>query len=319
MIDHSTTLAVLITYHDESDLLRTCIDSLLASPVKPDEILVYDDASKHPATSYIPSHAPIRIVRNETNRGPGHARNQLLTEATCEFVHFHDADDQFAPDWCDAVKQELTGTELDIVLTEISSYRKGDLWATRVLGLDALKLDSDLVRFCLAGSLLTPSTTVRRSVALRTGGFRTREKLAQSEDFDFHVRLATIANVYTVIDRPLVRINLRTNSHSSDQIECFWSGIKSVEMLSSEIPPEYGSELSMAAVRMATKLYHLGQRKKARAGFRLANSLSPGPIHYGRGPLYEKFARIFGPMAAESVATLYRYLVPANIRSPFRE
>ncbi|MGH7198477.1 MAG: glycosyltransferase family 2 protein, partial [Candidatus Omnitrophota bacterium] len=40
---------MLITYHNEGELLTECLDTLLSGPDTPDEILIYDDASGDPA------------------------------------------------------------------------------------------------------------------------------------------------------------------------------------------------------------------------------------------------------------------------------
>src|SRR2546427_12916521 len=66
------TIGVLITYHDERELLRECLESIARQTVPPDEVLVFDDASKAPAAAYVPAGLPVRVLRTEANRGPSH-------------------------------------------------------------------------------------------------------------------------------------------------------------------------------------------------------------------------------------------------------
>ncbi len=48
-----STLAVLITYHNERALLQDCLESLRSGPETTDEVIVYDDASTYPAEDYL--------------------------------------------------------------------------------------------------------------------------------------------------------------------------------------------------------------------------------------------------------------------------
>jgi len=311
--DEDIRLAVLITYYNERGLLRDCLESIISQPKPPDEIIVYDDASAERADAYIPPGFRIRVVRGERNHGPGYGRNVLLGETDCEYVHFHDADDLFHADWCREVRLAIARRQPDIVLTEITSVRDGAIVSERVLGLDALERDRDLVRFGLRGSLLVPSTTFRRALALAIGGFRSREVLAQSEDFDFHIRLAAAARDYTVIDRPLIIQRLRLNSHSADMESCWTSAVRAIELLANTLPPQYRGDAADAAARVGSELYAIRSRSHAREAFRLSRRLGPARFrHRPRG--YRVVARLLGPTAAEWVAATYRRMIPERVR-----
>jgi glycosyltransferase involved in cell wall biosynthesis len=310
----ATRLAVLITYFNEGGLLRQCLDSLLLQRDAPDEVIVYDDASSVLPDSHVPAGSCVRVVRASRNQGPGHGRNALLRETDCEYVHFHDADDLFAPDWSQEVRAAIARTQPDIVLTEIRSIRNGVPVSDRVLGVDELQGGGDLIRFGLQGSLLVPSTTFRRALALEIGGFRPREILAQSEDFDFHIRLAAAARSYTVVSRPLIIQRLRSGSHSADLESCWTSALRSVELLADTLPPQYRVDAADAAARIGSELYAINSRSQARAAFRLADSLGPARfLHRPRG--YRMVARLLGPGAAEWVAAAYRRIIPKGVRA----
>ena len=306
-------LAVLITYYNEGALLRECLDSVLSQQEAPDEVIVYDDASTNPPDAHIPGGSGVRVVRAPSNEGPGYGRNVLLRETECEYVHFHDADDLFHPDWCRDVRAAIARSQPDIVLTEITSTRDDATVSDGVLGVGALGPDGDLVRFGLRGSLLVPSTTFRRSLALGIGGFRTREILAQSEDFDFHIRLAAAARSFTVISRPLIIQRLRSGSHSADLESCWTSAVRAIELLADGLPSKYRTDAADAAARVGSELYAIRSRSHARGAFRLARRLGPARfLHRPRG--YRVIARLFGPGAAEWIAATYRRIVPERLR-----
>ena len=306
-------LAVLITYFNEGALLRECLESVLSQPEAPDEIIVYDDASVVRPDAHVPTGSRVRIVRATENHGPGYGRNVLLRESDCEYVHFHDADDLFDPKWCREVRAAIAREAPDIVLTEIRSMRDGSTVSERVLGIDELRDGGDLVRFGLRGSLLVPSTTFRRELALSVGGFRPREVLAQSEDFDFHIRLAAAAKSFVVITRPLIIQRLRAGSHSADMDSVWMSAVRAIELLSESLPTKYRTDAADAAARVGSELYAIRSRRHAREAFALARQLGP-PRYRHRPRVYRIVAQLIGPTAAEWVGETYRRVIPEGLR-----
>ena len=61
-----------------------------------DQVLMYDDASQDETAATAESMG-FTVLRGVTNRRPAWARNQLLQQAGCDFVHFHDSDDPIHP------------------------------------------------------------------------------------------------------------------------------------------------------------------------------------------------------------------------------
>ena len=300
-------LAVLITYYNEGVLLQECLQSLLSQEGAPDEVLVYDDASMNRADSYVPTGSRVRVVRGTRNQGVGVGRNVLLRETECDYVHFMDADDLFHRDWCRQVRSAIAGTQPDIVLTEVMSIREGKTVSERVLGIDALEGGGDLVRFGLRGSLLAPSTTFRRTLALEIGGFRPREVLSHSEDFDFHIRLAAAAQSFIVIPRALIIQRIRSGSLSADMESCWTSAVKAIELLAKSLPPQYRVDAADAAARFGSELYAIGSHSHARRAFRLARGLGPSRFLHRRRA-YRMLASVVGPYATEWLAMTARQI-----------
>ncbi|MDH3443154.1 MAG: glycosyltransferase [Deltaproteobacteria bacterium] len=310
------TLGVLITYHNEGELLGECIDSLLAGPEAPEEILIYDDASDFPASEYIPAGRSIRVIRGEENHGPSYGRNVLLRASQSDYIHFHDADDLFRPQWCQQVRRRIAETRVDVILTEVSSYRGQELKTERVLGLERHAAGDDLVRFCLRGSMLVPAGTYRRSSVLALGGYR--ETLWQSEDFDFHVRLAASGASYSVITEPLVVIRIRSAGRSQNRREVWESAVEAIEILALELPQQYKADLADAAARAGSALFKLGDRAEAREAFSLAYKLG-APSFAEQRRFYRVLAKICGPETAERWSLFYRTLMPGRFRQYLAE
>ena len=311
------TIGVLITYFNEGPLLRECLDSVFAQSERPDEILVYDDASDDPADRYIPPDVPVRVLRGTKNIGLGAARNELLKQSQSEFVHFHDADDLFDIRWCEHVRTALRTTQVELVLTEISSFLDGRVISEQILGLAHLTANADLTRFAIAGSILSPTSTLRREVGLRIDGFRTREVLPLCEDFDFHVRLAATGISYAILPTPLVSIRIRpdslSRSNGQTKTECWLSGLHAIRLLSSELHWQYRPHCANAAARFATQLFREGAYRQAREAFAFAWELGPPDLGWQRG-WYRLVAGLLGPMMAEHIGKSYRACIPAGIR-----
>ncbi len=308
-----SSISVLITYYGERDLLRECLESIADQVTRPDEIVVYDDASDAPARDYVPAGLPVRVLRGAENLGPAYGRNQLLQASTSAYVHFHDADDLFDPDWCARVRAVIESNAIDVVFTEIDAYGECGIQSKRVLALSSLAAgDNDLVRFCIRGVMLVPSGTYRRETVLAIGGYRT--SLWQAEDFDFHVRLAATDPRYAVITDPLVIIRVRPGGRSRNRVQTWSSYVQAVATLSEELQDCYRPDLADAAVRGGAALFKLGARADARAAFRLAARLGP-PRFSTQRRLYRALASAVGFERAEQLAQLYRSVLPAGIRA----
>lgn len=305
------TLGVLITYYNERQLLRECLESVRAQTEMPDEILIYDDASEAPPEPHVPPGISVKIIRGQVNRGPSFGRNQLLQASRSDYIHFHDADDLFFPEWCQRAHQALEETGTDVVFTEVSSYVEEKLLCGKVLGLERLARGADLVRFCIQGGMLGPSGTYRRGAVLAIGGYR--ESIWQSEDYDFHIRLAASGVRYAVITEPLVRTRIRPTSRSSNQEEVWSHALKAIEFLVNEVSPQYHPDLANAAIRAGAILFRIGAREKAREAFRTAYRIGPPDFREMRR-LYRWIAKAFGPEMTEWLSAVYRKMVPVEVR-----
>jgi glycosyltransferase involved in cell wall biosynthesis len=309
------TLGVLITYFNERELLTECLRGLLESHEGPDEVLVYDDASEAPAVDFVPPDSRLRVIRGVTNVGPSRGRNRLLAESQSEYVHFHDADDLFDPQWGSKVRAAIV-SGVDVVFTEVACFENGRLVSERTLGLRRLRAGSDLIAFALEGSILVPGGTYRRARVATIGGYR--ETLWQSEDFDFHVRLAASGVTYVVIDEPLVRTRVRPEGRSQRRREVWTSYLEAVKALAVELEPRYRPLLADGARRAGVTLLELGARAEAFDALDLADRVGPGTFS-GKAVAYRGLARILGVARTERLAWAYRHSLPAHLRRWVRD
>lgn len=277
------TLAILITYHNEGPWLRECIESVRNQTGAPDEILVYDDASSDPAADHVPP--GVRVIRGDHNIGPARARNVLLKAATSDFVHFHDADDWFAPGWCTAVRAAM---ELaDIIITDVAI--SGEHETPHAMNVAGMR---DPVSFAIRGAVLVPSTTYRKSLS---PGFN--ESLHQSEDWDYHIRLLARSPArLSSIPHDLVVVRAHDNNRSKDVVSVWSSAIAAMESM--DLPAVYDTDIALKATEAGRNLYRAGAVAEARRAFDVARKRSgDGHVPF-TNPVMYWLARLLGPITA---------------------
>jgi len=304
-------LTVGITYHNEGELLTDCLKSFCEAPEKPDEIIVFDDASTLKPEAFIPSGYPVRVIRSEKNLGPGKGRNLILDAAKGEWIHFHDCDDWVAADWLTKIKDKMH-PDCDLVLTEISSYQEGRLLSSQVIGLPECLDKVQLLKFAIRNFILIPSGTFRTALARRIQGFR--ESLWQSEDWDFYVRLINSSRSWEYIPESLSSIRIREKSRSQKKAETLTCVLQAILFLQKELEPVCRIELADKASWVGSKLYQLGEKATAREAFSVAASLGPARFSHQKAA-FRWIAEHFGQEAAEKVSGVYRQLIPQKLRA----
>lgn len=297
------TLSVLITYHNERAWLTQCLESLLAQPHQPDEIIICDDASSIPPSAFIPPHAQhIRVLRNETNLGPARSRNRLLRQAASGFIHFHDADDWFEPGWAAAVGTEIENGA-DVVVTDRVVSDDSGVIRTHALELDAL--GEPVIHLAIRGSILPACMTYRRDLALQLGGFR--EDLWQSEDYHFHVRLLAASRKTAVIAEDLVHVRHHGGNRSRAVVAVWQDALNAIRHLERELPASLHGDLAMKAFIAAQLLARESGYANARAAYETAKRLNGGGLPYDRGWL-RAVSRVVPAVTLERLLAMTRKL-----------
>jgi glycosyltransferase involved in cell wall biosynthesis len=162
------------------------------------ELVVIDDGSTDGSTDILKAFAarePRMRLISRTNRGLIRTRNQLLEEASGEFIAWMDSDDRSHP----ARLGRLIATfDADERLVCVGSNVETIDPDGAILGVEFYPSDHDAI--CTdqmrGAGFRFPSTMLRRSAALRVGGFREPFKIG--EDFDFLLRVTEYGRVGNV-------------------------------------------------------------------------------------------------------------------------
>jgi hypothetical protein len=207
----------------------------------------------------------------------------------------------------ESLKGALQTCGVEAVFTNIAAMRDGKVVSNGVLEFPSSGEPDRLVAASIRGAMLPCSSTFSRELALTIGGYR--EELWQSEDYDFHIRLAATGMRWTAVDAPLVTIRVRPESRSANRKEVYVSGIEAITYLAEELPERFGAELAEAAGRFSGYLFQLGAVEEAKRGFSLAKSI--GTVSYShQNVVYRIIARALNPILAERFGAVYRKLPP---------
>jgi glycosyltransferase involved in cell wall biosynthesis len=184
-------VSIVIPNYNRAGLVGETIENLLRQTLPPAEIIVVDDGSVDDSVKVIRSFgARVRLLE-QSNQGPGAARNAGLAVATGDYIQFQDSDDLLSLNKLEAQAKLLDETGADIAFGP---------WAHVFIRNHQVKFESCVLqqslppkRIGLAAWLLRGWSTVfqsllfRRTFLDRTGGYRT--DVHYGEDMEFFFRL----------------------------------------------------------------------------------------------------------------------------------
>src|SRR5207249_8191045 len=102
-------------------LLRSAVEQRIPF----DEIIVFDDCSTD-NTGEVATALGARVLRGDVNVGCSTAKNRLLEACGCEWIHFHDADDELLPNFTTLAFQWIALPSVPDVMLFDYEYREND-------------------------------------------------------------------------------------------------------------------------------------------------------------------------------------------------
>lgn len=99
MTESLHNISVIVVSYNTADLLKACLESVLASKKVNCEVFVVDNASKDESADVVRKEFPtVRLIANEDNRGFGAANNQALCQCAGQYVVFLNPDTTVEPE-----------------------------------------------------------------------------------------------------------------------------------------------------------------------------------------------------------------------------
>ena len=103
-----STVSVLILTRNEEKHIRACIESCLSVA---DEVIVIDDGSTD-QTVAIAEELGARVIPHAMNGDWGAQQTFAISQATCHWIFFIDADERCSPELCEEIKQVVQGKDI---------------------------------------------------------------------------------------------------------------------------------------------------------------------------------------------------------------
>lgn len=186
-----STVSVIIPNYNRAQIIAETIDNMLSQTLEPVEVIVVDDGSTDSSVEVIKSFGDKVKIIQQTNKGPGAARNAGLKVARGEFIQFMDSDDLASLNKLEAQVKALESQKADIVYGP---------WAKVWINMNIIQLEnvvlqqkqlplsrSPLLWFLTDWSMVFQQCLVRKSKLDEIGGYR--EDMKCLEDGELFVRL----------------------------------------------------------------------------------------------------------------------------------
>jgi glycosyltransferase involved in cell wall biosynthesis len=252
------TLALCIPAYNAGTYLPRLLTSAKEQAIKFDEILVYDDCSTD-NTKAVAKQYGAKVISGDVNRGCSYGKNVLAQNTHCNWVHFHDADDDLLPQFTAEVQKWISnkGNRYDILLL---NYKYIDAVSHEFLGdanHNAKELHQDALLYAIKNKIVNFGV-YNRQTFLKAGGFDLDPKVLYNEDNALHHRLAKQGLKFDYLPE-ITCINYRyINSMSaSNQLKCVKANYhvlaKTAKTHGDRYPQELADKLWVCIASLAAK------------------------------------------------------------------
>ncbi|WP_407454705.1 glycosyltransferase family 2 protein [Methanobrevibacter sp.] len=119
-------ISVVIPVYNVEKYLHVCINSVLRQTYQDFEVICIDDASTDSSLEILEYFAKkdsrIKVLVNESNKGPGYSRNRCIEVAKGKYLLFVDGDDWLSADTMETVIDKAEKNDLDVLMFKSIVY-----------------------------------------------------------------------------------------------------------------------------------------------------------------------------------------------------
>jgi glycosyltransferase involved in cell wall biosynthesis len=211
---------MLIPAYNAAGHLPRLLDSARQQTRPFDEIWVYDDCSIDD-TAAVARRYGAHVVRGDVNRGCSRGKNRLAAETTCDWIHFHDADDELMPNFVERAHVWVADGRFDAVLF---AYEERDDRTGKVMDycrFDPACVSRDARAYTIRHQINPFCGLYRRESFLKAGGYDEDPLVLYNEDVALHTRLAFHGLSFAADETVTVINHRRLDSMSAaNQLKC---------------------------------------------------------------------------------------------------
>lgn len=118
-------ISIILPVYNVEQYVRHSLDSIFCQDTSDCEIILINDGSSDGSLSilreYENKYSNIRVI-DKVNEGVSATRNRGLDECNGEYFYFMDSDDRLHPDLLSFLKNEIKGSQPDIITWDFSTY-----------------------------------------------------------------------------------------------------------------------------------------------------------------------------------------------------
>jgi glycosyltransferase involved in cell wall biosynthesis len=235
--------SVVIPAFNAERTIQATLQSLRAQTCRDFEAIVVDDGSTDATATRVEAVDDERIsLMRLRNRGPSAARNVGIENARGGFVSFLDADDVWLPIYLERMADLLEAnpragfafTDAYTWHEEVRRFGRRTIMASSAPPRTMPHHARELFDLLVASNFVYTSTTLRRDVLDRTGGFD--ERLHRAEDWELWLRIAAHGYTAARAKIPLAVYRVQRGSLSSDTAALHAAGRRVFELVEREHP-----------------------------------------------------------------------------------
>jgi len=243
------SLALCVPAYNAAEFLPLLLESAVSQTIPFDEIWVYDDCSSD-NTGEVAAAFGATVIRGDVNSGCSFGKNELAKRTSCDWIHFHDADDALYPNFVEQARHWMKDDAPDIILF---GYEEVAGECRAVKKFDNSQLRSDPISYTIREHINTICGIYRRRPFLAAGGFDLDPLVLYNEDTAMHCQLAR-AGLTFGSDPSVTVINYRrANSMSSaNQKKCSRAQYQVMRKVAENVGNNYALEISEKLWRIAT-------------------------------------------------------------------
>lgn len=263
-----TELSVIVPIYNVGDDVLTSMQSLCRQTSSDFELILVDDGSSDDSVSraenYLTDQNRNYTIIHQANRGLAAARNTGTIAAHGEWITWLDADDEFAYNTVEAVRN-LFSSDVDAIFLSFTNCN----FVETVLYCGIEKLSSDELRdefLFRKKKLLAPGTFLRKEFLLNHNLFY-KEGLRYSEDADFLWRLLLSGKQWVLLKGSYYHYVIRQNSimNGGSSVENILSGIQ--DAISIDVSHSDYKYKELISPRWVLGLLHSAARQLPRDDF----------------------------------------------------
>lgn len=240
-----SSLALCIPAYNAAAYLPRLLTSAINQQVPFDEILVYDDCSTD-NTAEIAAQLGARVIRGDVNRGCSYGKNALAASTGCDWIHFHDADDDLLPnfgalvhDWIDQPNNQF---EVLLLNFNYIDYNTGQILGSANHNVN--ELHADALKYAINNKIVNFGV-YKRDAFLKAGGFDLDDNVLYNEDSAFHQRLARLKYKFDYLpDITCINYRYSVSMSASNRLKCARANYHVLEKTAATHGDKYPTDLS---------------------------------------------------------------------------